>query len=352
MRIYTIEELAQSLGISASTIRAWENRYNLVSAARTQGGHRVYDRNDLRFYAFICHLKNKGNKLAAIAEKPLLKLKEEAAAFFASSAAPDKLSPFNLFTIEETMQALVENRIDDCLDAIDRATSLHQDAIEFSFFALGLLHEVGEAWARNRISVASEHLITARIRSALSNSLFDMRKLHPSVLRRTKEKQSVVADDSETKQPIAVLVAGLPGDLHEMGLLLVAIRLQSWGFRVCYLGPNLPTVEVQLFADKLFTGSFGIVCLGASAALDKHSATQSVSFANRFIGTRHVTFIGGGCTRHFDTRANLFQNLIFSSDLNALQTTLLELQKKQLTQSAFSAKLVEEIKLQLQEKPK
>ena len=44
----TIGELARRSGLAVSTIRAWEQRYGLLSPARSAGGHRRYSAEDLR----------------------------------------------------------------------------------------------------------------------------------------------------------------------------------------------------------------------------------------------------------------------------------------------------------------
>ena len=53
-RTYTISEAAETLGVSAATLRSWERRYALLRPLRTAGGHRRYREEDIdRLRAFV-----------------------------------------------------------------------------------------------------------------------------------------------------------------------------------------------------------------------------------------------------------------------------------------------------------
>ncbi len=51
--VYSIGTVAETLGIPASTLRTWEDRYGLVVPTRSEGGHRLYSRQDLERLRFI-----------------------------------------------------------------------------------------------------------------------------------------------------------------------------------------------------------------------------------------------------------------------------------------------------------
>src|SRR5471030_226709 len=48
MSLYSIGEVARICGINPVTLRAWQRRYGLLKPLRTQGGHRVFDDDDLQ----------------------------------------------------------------------------------------------------------------------------------------------------------------------------------------------------------------------------------------------------------------------------------------------------------------
>src|SRR5687767_3444497 len=41
--MYTIKHAAEPVGVTVSTLRAWERRYGVVTPRRTEAGYRLYD---------------------------------------------------------------------------------------------------------------------------------------------------------------------------------------------------------------------------------------------------------------------------------------------------------------------
>jgi DNA-binding transcriptional MerR regulator len=51
--IYSIGAVARMLGVSQPAIRSWEDRYGLIVAARSEGGRRLYTRDQLEQLRFV-----------------------------------------------------------------------------------------------------------------------------------------------------------------------------------------------------------------------------------------------------------------------------------------------------------
>ncbi len=51
--IYSIGAVAKMLGVDTATLRAWEDRYGVVTPERTSGGQRVYSRDELEELRFL-----------------------------------------------------------------------------------------------------------------------------------------------------------------------------------------------------------------------------------------------------------------------------------------------------------
>ncbi|HEX3177078.1 MAG TPA: cobalamin-dependent protein [Methylomirabilota bacterium] len=83
------------------------------------------------------------------------------------------------------------------------------------------LHEIGRRWERNEISVADEHMATAIVQY---------------VLAQIYERLPIPAP---TKGRL--LVAGVGGELHQLGPNIVADVLETHGWDVRFLGTNVPT---------------------------------------------------------------------------------------------------------------
>jgi methanogenic corrinoid protein MtbC1 len=82
-----------------------------------------------------------------------------------------------------------------------------------------VLVRIGELWLAGEVSVAVEHFASSFVRARLEN-LFN------------QSPYSVYG-------PFA-LVGCAPGELHELGAMFLAIFLRRAGFRVVYLGQNVP----------------------------------------------------------------------------------------------------------------
>ena len=62
--IYSIGAVAKMLGIDAATLRAWEERYELVVPERTKGAQRVYSRDHVEHLRFVVEAIHSGETAA------------------------------------------------------------------------------------------------------------------------------------------------------------------------------------------------------------------------------------------------------------------------------------------------
>ncbi len=58
--VYSIGGVVKMLGVDASTLRAWEERYGLVVPGRSRGGQRIYSRDDLAHLRFVIETMAEG----------------------------------------------------------------------------------------------------------------------------------------------------------------------------------------------------------------------------------------------------------------------------------------------------
>ncbi|ACS85661.1 MerR family transcriptional regulator [Musicola paradisiaca] len=70
MAYYSISEFSARCGVHAVTLRAWQRRYGLLQPKRTEGGHRLYDDEDLQQVNLILSWIQKGVSIGHI--RPLL----------------------------------------------------------------------------------------------------------------------------------------------------------------------------------------------------------------------------------------------------------------------------------------
>ena len=233
----TIQELARIVGVSTSALRAWERRYSIFTPKRTQGGHRLYTHEDLKLFWFISHLRTQGNDLKQIANDGRDELLKQATRYFdlsqrqnhahTDSDLKDGKKQLPL-PFQKILDALKNDEIEEAIGSLEQVYALAESPLSFADSALDLMAEVGDRWHRGEISVAAEHALTARVKHMLLGLIY--------------------VNNYETPEPQSelplVLCAALPNELHELGLLRIALYMKSWGFRVTYLGANLSLIHI------------------------------------------------------------------------------------------------------------
>jgi CheY-like chemotaxis protein len=62
--VYSIGAVARMLGAEPATLRAWEERYQVVVPARSQGSHRLYSRDQVEHLRFVVRTMEIGSSAA------------------------------------------------------------------------------------------------------------------------------------------------------------------------------------------------------------------------------------------------------------------------------------------------
>lgn len=96
-----------------------------------------------------------------------------------------------------------------------------------------LLREIGDRWVRGELRPAHEHVATAVVKRVLNWMIEPPRP--------------------ENSGPVAV-IGTLAGEQHELGALLAAATAALEGWRVTFLGRDLPASDVALAARTLDAG--------------------------------------------------------------------------------------------------
>lgn len=221
-RFFPIRELARRTGVNASTLRAWENRHGLLTPNRAASGHRLYGEEDVQRVRRIQELLAQGLGLAAVA--PLLDQPSPAR----SPGSPETMglqsaNPLWRGYLEETLRAL-EDFSGDRLDALyNEACALYPIDLVTSNLLIPVLEQLGFRWSRRETGIAEEHFFTAWLRNKLGARLH-----HSLTLPRGRP----------------LILACLPHENHEIGLLLCALGVLSMGHKVIYLGASMPTRQI------------------------------------------------------------------------------------------------------------
>lgn len=160
------------------------------------------------------------------------------------------------------------------------------------------LYGVGQKWQRNEVSVAQEHLATAIAQSVMVEKLSGCLPSPP-----TGKK---------------VLLACVEGNHHDVGLQMVADAFQLGGWDVSYLGADVPTPSLVLYARDLQPDLVG---LSVSFAQQLQSAKTVISRLNENSGqSRPAIMIGGLAINNFDWLAGRVGADVWCPDAGAAVT--------------------------------
>lgn len=282
--MYSIKAVSQATGLTVETLRAWERRYRAVVPGRDDLGRRVYRPEDVLRLRRLREATDRGHPIGR-----LVQLEERALADLLD--APDSSPPAAAATafVERVLEAAHRYSAADCEQALTLAIALLPPARLMDEVLGPLLREVGDRWHRGEFSIAQERLVSSSVRR------------HLGLIVDTFERAA--------RRPTSIVFATLPGERHELGLLMSAMVCASRGFRVHYLGPELPPAEIARYATE--TGA-GVVAL--SVLLDD-APSQVVAHLGELRGALepHVAiWLGGRGVPRLDRNALPPQTIVLA----------------------------------------
>jgi DNA-binding transcriptional MerR regulator len=250
-----IGELSKRTGVSAERLRAWERRYGLLRPTRSTGGLRLYTAADVdRVRLMQQHLAN-GLAAAEAANAA-------SRAVAGEETAPPALAPAVLRDeLTEALDGFDEPRAQAILDRLMGVSTLEALLEEV---VLPYLRELGARWARGDASIAQEHFATAVLRGRLLG---------------------IARGWGVGIGPTAVL-ACLPGEHHDLGLIAFGLALRARGWRIIYLGPDTPIDTVDEVSRDI-EPSLVVLCALSDERLQPHVAQL------RGLAARQRLAIGG-----------------------------------------------------------
>jgi DNA-binding transcriptional MerR regulator len=220
--LYPIRTVSSLTGVNAVTLRAWERRYGLIQPQRTPKGHRLYTREDIERIERVLTLLNQGISISQV--KPLVEDNLATAAPLSGAAYSDEWQRYR----DRLLQA-IERFDEHALDAAyNDALSLYPVDLVIRNLATPLLRHLGEHWKDHAAGIAEEHFFSTYLRNKIGT------RIHHINARGTGPR---------------LLVACLPGEYHEIGMLFFALTAASHGYRVLLLGANLPLAQIPPVLD-------------------------------------------------------------------------------------------------------
>ncbi len=220
--LFPIRTVSELTGVNSITLRAWETRYGLIEPVRKSSGHRLYTQEHIDLINRVVGLLDRGMRIGQVNAEIMAEKKAE------HSTGENKQNQWQRY-INGMIAAII------CFDeqALERiygeALSLYPVRTVTDKLLTPLLKDLGDRWAANRGSVAEEHFFGFYLRNKLGA------RFHHRAQSQSGPK---------------LLLACLPGDLHEIGLLLFALDANDQGYQTILLGANMPLEDLPATMKK------------------------------------------------------------------------------------------------------
>jgi DNA-binding transcriptional MerR regulator/methylmalonyl-CoA mutase cobalamin-binding subunit len=304
----SIKTVSRRTGLTSHVIRAWERRSQAIEPERSQGRHRKYTERDVERLNLLTQAVRTGKLISRVA-----KMSNEELRSILENAIPDTQKGLHSEAPPES-GALIEAAWHQTLDAI-RSLDAHRfdSALQGALISLGdqgvlrrliapMARTVGALWNTGRMTAAQEHFFTASARAFIWNIT-----------------RQYTVDDSAPR-----IVVGTPsGQLHELGAVIAAAAAANAGWKVAFIGPNLPAFEL---AGAVQTVNANVLLLSLVYPEDDPKLPQELKSLKRLLPP-HVSVIIGGraSSAYLDTIQKIGATLL--SSLEDLDTNLDRLRK-------------------------
>ncbi len=257
-----IGELSRRVGVTPDVLRAWERRYGVLAPRRSRSGQRLYTAADEQRIRRMQESMQRGYS-PQVAARLAIGARSERDGDDPSAIASPSLSPLEQLaaTLRDSLFDLADARANRVLDQLLTGYGIEATV---TGVLLPLMHEIGDRWARDELTVGQEHFASALIAGRLRG------------LDRGW-------DDGDGPR---VLCACPAGEAHDLGLLCFSVLLRERGVRITYLGASVPSESLFDAAERIRPAVAVIAGVREEPFWDSYEALAELSF-------RYPLMLGG-----------------------------------------------------------
>ncbi len=236
--MYPVRLVSARTGLSPHVLRVWERRYGAVHPVRSPGGQRLYTDADVVRLQLLRDAAQAGRSIRQLVSLPneaLRKLIATDQQHREQARGPEPAIP-------SADKAELARVLRACLDAVSQfdperlAAELRRATVHLPLARLTdevlapLLAEIGVQWMQGHLGPAQEHAASAVVHRVLGD---------------------IVRSGAPLPNAPTIVVGTPMGQRHELGALLVAACAAAAGWRVTYLGSDLPAAEIARAAERV-----------------------------------------------------------------------------------------------------
>lgn len=268
----------EQTGLTPDVIRAWERRYKAVSPERTDGNQRAFSDQDVYRLKLLRQATRVGRSISKVAHLTDGELVELVSQDRARLSNRPQLVPRT--ELSSRMSILLQR----CLEAVERLDAgAFERQLELAVVQLGwtrtldevlvpLMRQVGELEDHDSQLGVHERFAASLVRSFVGS------------MQRT-----YVAEPSAP----GVVVAAPAGQYQELDAVLVAATAAAEGWKVSYLGADVPTDDIAM---AVLETEFDVIALSLTHPRDDEALPSELARLRRLLGDRRSLLVGGPAT--------------------------------------------------------
>lgn len=219
MAVYSIKDLEKLSGIKAHTIRAWEQRYGILSPKRTKTNIRYYQDEDLKLLLNIALLNKNGIRISKIAQMS----EEEIAEHVAEYSEFNGTDSAQLDALTLSMMELDESKFDRIISTNIQQIGFERTMLEVVF---PFLDKLSLLWLTGSINPVQENFISYLIRQKIIVAI----------------DQLPIAPKEKGKRFMIYLPEG---ERQELSLLFMLYLLKARNLPTIYLGQQVSVEDLE-----------------------------------------------------------------------------------------------------------
>lgn len=305
---HSIGVVSRRTGLKPDVIRAWERRYGAVQPSRTSTNRRNYTDEDVERLLLLRQATMNGRQIGQVSGLST----DELRLLVASDQAALARAPRPVHNTDQHADS--ESHLSACLSAVENLSThelqfqLDRAAVDLSHqrlmedVLLPLLDKIGCLWEQGSLRITHEHMATSVISSFLG-----------------MVRLSFAAADNAPP-----IVVGAPiRQHHELGALIAAATAASEGWRVTFVGANLPAEELAAAARQ--TAARAVALSLIYPGDDPHLERELIRL-RRLLGQGIHLIVGGRSSSGYEGALRRVE-AIRVSDIRHLREVLRELRR-------------------------
>ena len=261
----SIATVERETGLSKDTLRMWERRYGFPTPARDSNGERAYSPDQLDRLRLIRRCMDLGLRPGKIVAAP----EHELNAQIANLDGVTRKEKAHTGRLPDVLQLLKAQRVAEMHDELAQAM-MRLGVLRFVLDVIVPINvEVGRAWMRGEIAIHEEHIYSEQVQHLL--------------------RQAIGAAVHGGHAP-RVLLTTLPGEEHQLGVLMAQAFLSAEGAQCISLGVQTPVSDIVSAARA---HRVDVVGISFSQAMQPRSACTGLADLRQRLDAQIELWAGG-----------------------------------------------------------